>query len=438
MSIRKKAVLFAFGCLIASGCSAGGNPGAQPGNAPAAEKPAENAKPVTLQVFQAGGSISDTEFKELIAEPVKKKFPHITMELIREGQAKRDQLITAGEFPDLIFTSSISMNGFLELNLMKDLQEMINKSKLDMNQYEKRAIDQIKSLSDNGQMYALPFSINYGALFYNKDIFDRAGIPYPAEGLAWEDLLDLARKVAEKEPSVRVLGTSGITRDAISLRFPLVDPKAEKPILANDDWKWLLEFHQSLNKLPDNKQAKGGRDGFVKDRTMAMYTSYGARIGELEEMEQSGQSFKWDLTTFPVRRDAKVQGMETESHILSVSSMAKHPEEAFNVITFLTTNDEVQTQVARKARVSSLKADKYKTLFGQDLKSLQGKNVQAIFKNKYGPNAQQTKYDAAAEKAINSALSKVNSGKADVNTALREAEEEASKGIAELKLADKK
>ncbi|CAG7649316.1 ABC transporter substrate-binding protein [Paenibacillus allorhizosphaerae] len=437
MLMRRKAVLFSLGCLLISGCSSGGNTGAPQGEQQPG-KPAENAKQITLQVFQAGGSISDTEFKELIADPVKKKFPHITMELIREGQAKRDQLITAGEFPDMIFTSSITVGGFLELNLMKDLQEMINKSKLDMNQYEKRAIDQIKSLSDNGQMYALPFSINYGALFYNKDIFDRAGIPYPAEGLAWEDILELARKVAEKEPSVRALGTSGITRDAISLRMPLVDPKTEKPVIATDDWKWLMQYHQTLNKLPDNKQAKGGRDGFVKDRTMAMYTSYGARIGELEELELSGQSFKWDMATFPVRKDAKVQGMETESHILSISSTAKHPEDAFNVITFLTTNDEVQTQVARKARVSSLKAEKYKSLFGQDLKSLQGKNVQAIFKNKYAPNAQQTKYDAAAEKAVNNALSKVNAGKADVNTALREAEEEASKGIAELKLADKK
>ncbi|CAG7652146.1 ABC transporter substrate-binding protein [Paenibacillus allorhizosphaerae] len=431
---KKSLILFALASLSLSGCAAAG---AHLSASEPSARAETGGEPVTLQVFQAGGSISDTEFKQLIADPVRKKYPHITLELIRESaNTKRDQLITSGSFPDLIFTSSISMGGFLDLELMKDLQEPIKKSNLDLNRFEPRSINGIKAYGSSGQVYALPFSINFGALYYNKDLFDRVGEPYPQDGITWEEALDIGKKLAAKDNTMKALGTSGVTRDYISLLLPVVDAKTDRAALATDDWRWLLQFHESLSKIPDNRSAKGGRDGFVKDKTMAMYTSYGARIGELEEIEQSGQGFNWDLTTFPVRKDASVQGMETESHVMAVSATAKHPDTAFEVIRFLTTSDEVQMQVAGMARISSLKDDKYKKEFGANLKSLNGKNVQAIFKNKYGTGPLPTKYDAVAEKAVSAASQKVNKGEADINSALRAAEEAANKEIDSLKAGE--
>ena len=430
----KTLLLFALAGLSLSGCSAAG------ANLSASEPSARvdiGSEPITLHIFQAGGSISDTEFKRLIADPVRKKYPNVTLELVRESaNAKRDQLITSGTFPDLIFTSSLSIGGFLDLELMKDLQEPIRKGNVDLNKFEPRSINGIKAYGSGGQVYALPFSINFGALYYNKDLFDRVGEPYPQDGITWEETLGIAKKLAAKDNTIKALGTSGVTRDYISLLLPVVDAKTERAVLATDDWRWLLQFQESLSKIPDNRSAKGGRDGFVKDKTMAMYTSYGARIGELEEAEQSGQGVNWDLTTFPVRQEAKVQGMETESHVLAVSATAKQPEAAFEVIRFLTTSDEVQTQVAGMARISSLKDDKYKKEFGANVAALKGKNVQAIFKNKYGTSPLPTKYDSVAEKAVSAALQKVTKGEADINSALRAAEEAANKEIDSLKAGD--
>ncbi len=44
----------------------------------------------------------------------------------------------------------------------------------------------------NGQQYLLPKDYSPLAVYYNKTIFDEAGIPYPEEGWTWDDMLDIA------------------------------------------------------------------------------------------------------------------------------------------------------------------------------------------------------------------------------------------------------
>ncbi|MCC2684793.1 MAG: family 1 extracellular solute-binding protein [Paenibacillaceae bacterium] len=425
--------------LVLSGCGGGGGNAASDAGGTSGAGSAEPVntqlfdKPTTLQIYQSTGSISDTEFKNLIADPVKKKWPNVTLEIVREGKdITKENLLAANQFPDLIFTDSLSLRDYLDLTLARDLNDEIKKNKLDLGVYEKRAIDEIKAYSDAGQTYALPFSLNFGVIYYNKSIFDKAGLSYPKDGMTWKDLFEMAKAVAAKDPSVKALGTSGIGRDAESLRFQLVDPKTQQATLDNEDWKYIMKLEVDLQNLPDNRKAKGGRDGFVKDQVMAMYTSYGARVGELEEAAKAGKPVDWDMVTFPVRENSKDPGMETEAHVLMISSTSKYPDQMFQIIKYLSTDDTIQTMASKSGRISSLKDDKYKQNFGQDLITLNGKNVQAIFKNKFGPNAKPSKYDPLVTKELNQALKDALAG-TDINSALRSAQERANKAIAEAK-----
>lgn len=427
------ALLGIIGAVAMAGC--GGKSDERAGTAESGQDPI-GSEPITMQVFLTSGTgLSDTEFQNLIAGPVKKKYPNITLQLLREGgEIKRENLIVANQFPDLIFSSSLSLRGYLDLKLVEDLNALVKKYNFDLNAFEQRAIEAIKDYGENGELYAIPFSLNFGATFYNKTIFDQAGMPYPKDGVTWEDLLETARSLAAKKPDVKALGTSGLNRDAQSLLLPFVDPNTMKASINTDGWKWLLQFTKDLQAIPDNKSARGGRDGFVKDQSLAMYTSYGGRLGEIEELHQKGGTLNWDLTTFPVRRGGGTVGMETESHVLMISITSKRKDAAFKVIELVTSNDEVQTMVSKAARVSSLKDAKYKQAFGTDLKSLEGKNVQAIFKNKYGKNPVPTRYDTLVQKETTAALNAFIAG-TDLNTALREAEERANKAIEAAKLA---
>ena len=43
-----------------------------------------------------------------------------------------------------------------------------------------------------GEQYAFPFDLDIPALFYNKELFDAAGIEYPNDKWTWDDMLKAA------------------------------------------------------------------------------------------------------------------------------------------------------------------------------------------------------------------------------------------------------
>ena len=49
---------------------------------------------------------------------------------------------------------------------------------------------------DNGQ-YGLPYQCNVQGIFYNKDLFDKAGIEYPTNDTTYEEFIEMIKKLKE-------------------------------------------------------------------------------------------------------------------------------------------------------------------------------------------------------------------------------------------------
>ena len=60
--------------------------------------------------------------------------------------------------------------------------------------------------SKNDQIYGIPVSVVTSCLYYNKDIFDQAGVAYPTDDWTWEDLQNASKEIQEK-----VEGVNGFT-----------------------------------------------------------------------------------------------------------------------------------------------------------------------------------------------------------------------------------
>ncbi|CAG7643848.1 ABC transporter substrate-binding protein [Paenibacillus allorhizosphaerae] len=434
--------LFSIMLAFLAGCSSGqtNEPGSMPKaagetTALSGKKQIADGKPVTMKVFQSNAGITDQEFQELFALPVKKKYPNVILEMVRSGKGTTIQdLISTNNVPDLIYTTSLDMTQFVLLEVLADLNELVRKSNFDLNQFEKNPIDSIKLYSDRGQLFALPLRLNWNVLYYNKAIFDRVALPYPKDGITWEEVIDTGRKIAAKDPSYLTVDPNGLRLVAQNMLVPFVDPKTDKSTVSSDEWKYLFDLFQSIENIPDNKKSKKGVDGFEKDQTIAMYGSSGGRLAEFEDLLQQGKMPDWDMVTYPIRKDASTKEQVTQAHILAVSSMSKNKEDAFEIVSFLTTNREAQEIIARNGFLPALKDPQLKELFGKNLKSLQGKNIQAVYKNNYGSMAKPTKYDDIVKTANQNAFNKMIKEKLDRNTAVRIAQEEADKAIAGEKM----
>lgn len=54
-----------------------------------------------------------------------------------------------------------------------------------------------EGLTYEGETYGVPQDINIQALFYNKDLFDQAGLPYPDASWTWTDLKSASEKLTQ-------------------------------------------------------------------------------------------------------------------------------------------------------------------------------------------------------------------------------------------------
>ena len=72
-----------------------------------------------------------------------------------------------------------------------DLTDAIKDSGIDLSMY---GAGFTEVADEEGRYYGLPYRYSAHALFYNKKIFDEAGLPYPNQ-MTWEEYCDLAKQL---------------------------------------------------------------------------------------------------------------------------------------------------------------------------------------------------------------------------------------------------
>jgi multiple sugar transport system substrate-binding protein len=436
MSLFRRMIIVSlfFAVAYLSGCANESPNAIDSGDAKtAAEK--VDSKPITLKVLQNFAAISDDEFANYIAQPVHKKYPNITMEMVRSKKgAELPDLIAAGTPPDMVYFPHERLQYFLDLNMAYDLDGLIKNNKFDLSQFQTEAIEGIRGRTDSGKLYALPFSLNWSALMYNKDIFDKFGVPYPKDQMTWDEVFDLGKKVARTEGDVqyKALYVGSLTQFSHQLTVAYTDPKTDAPLLDSSKWAKAATYYKQLYEIPGNTKPTLG--DFWEKKNMAMYAGVGIyTVGQVEAMRTKGTPFSWDLVSYPNFPESKGKAMSLDAHSLLITTTSKYKEQAFDVLTLVTAKDN-QLYASRKGRVSPLKDQELKVQFGQDVPSLQGKNLQGIFLNTVSlPDM--GKYIEILQPLVNKESSNLTSGKSDVNTFLRDLQEAAKKAIAEDKAA---
>lgn len=191
--------------------AAGDAQSAAPTSAPAAapesaeSEPAGAAEPVTI-TWAFWGSPEEAASHQRVGEAFMAEHPEITLAYLNEPWneyfTKVQTLWASGDasaIPDILFlwpTPRYAADGVLE-----NLDPYIEQSGYDLSDYWPALLE---SASYDGSVYGLPRDISVEALYYNKDIFDEAGVEYPTDEWTWDDLLAAAEKLSVVEASGRV------------------------------------------------------------------------------------------------------------------------------------------------------------------------------------------------------------------------------------------
>lgn len=128
------------------------------------------------------------------------QYPDVTVNLIGvPGTIWADYLngtatlIAGGETPDIIWVATEGVRFLVDLGLMLPLDDLIAQNQEELQPYfDDTAPAMLDSFRVNDSLYFLPYSWNNMVIYYNKNMFDAAGLEYPAADWTRDDFLAAA------------------------------------------------------------------------------------------------------------------------------------------------------------------------------------------------------------------------------------------------------
>ena len=172
--------------------------------------------------------------------------PGVTIEYVdvesgNEYQTKTGVMLSGGDTSDVIMLKEIdqviiwSREGFAE-----PLTDYIGD--YDMSGF----VGTEKNYNVDGVQYGIPFRSDFWVLFYNKDLFDAAGIDYPTNDMTWDQYAELAKKLTDKEKDI--YGTHYHTWLSATVNWAVCGTDYT---LADGNYDNLLYFYKLYQDLED-------------------------------------------------------------------------------------------------------------------------------------------------------------------------------------------
>lgn len=201
-----------------------------------------------------------------------------------------------------------------------------------------------------GRQYGFPTNPGPWVIFYNKDIFDKAGLPYPSGDWTWDEFVDVAKKLTLKEPGSRRNTTYGIMgydiMEAIwqnggslynkdGTRCALDSPEA----IEAAQWLMDLQFVHGCAPSPSEEEAMAAAGGWGQ----GIITLFDAgRLGMIRYgrwgliVWRKNPKLRIGVCPLPYRKQ-KATTFVTRISVLNKKSPYKR--EAFNFMKFLASED---------------------------------------------------------------------------------------------------
>jgi multiple sugar transport system substrate-binding protein len=191
--------------LVAVACSTPASPApateaapATPGAAatPAATAAAYNGPPADIE-YAIWGDPAEITNQQAIVKGFTDANPTIKVKVtVSDWDAYWDKVQTGlagGAAPDVFAMDGPLGPDYQTRDVLLDLTPLIQAEGYDLTQIDPNAVRQFTTR--DGKVFGLPRDLNVIALFYNKAMFDAAGIPYPDDTWDWTKLVEVAHKL---------------------------------------------------------------------------------------------------------------------------------------------------------------------------------------------------------------------------------------------------
>lgn len=203
----------------------------------AAVTPVSAQQPVKITLWHAmGGARYDAITKD-IAAGFNKANPTYVLEPLFTGSyaetvTKAIAAIRAGNPPHIVQVFEVGTQSMLDSGAIIPVTEMVKPGEIDFDDYIAPILNYYKV---GGKLYSMPFNSSTAIIYYNKEVFQKAGLDPSKPPTTFKDVEEMGRKIV----------ASGAARAAITFGWP----------------SWMLEqSHALANRLyADHDNGRIGR-----------------------------------------------------------------------------------------------------------------------------------------------------------------------------------
>lgn len=272
--------------------------------------------------------INLTSYYEPLIQAYEAAHPDVKIEMVDLGSSDYQtvlatQLTGSGSGFDVVTVKDVpGYTTLVNKGVLEPLDDYIAKDGVDLGAF-KGLTDQI-TVNDN--LYELPFRSDFWVLYYNKDVFDKAGVEYPTNDMTFEQYDELARKLTNPEPGSEVFGAHYHTwRSAVQL-FGILDGKNT---IVDGTYDFLKPYYEMILAEQEDgvcqdyatlKTSNLHYSGAFSQGNIGMMNMGSWFISTLIEKVKSGEYTEcsnWGIVKYP-----HAEGVEPGSTLATITSLA--------------------------------------------------------------------------------------------------------------------
>lgn len=249
-------------------------------------------------------------------------------------------MLASGDDTDVIALKDMpTYSNYVQKKQIVNLISYIVKDKVNLNNYGGLA----PNLKVNNGYYALPYRSDYWLLFYNKDLFDKAKVPYPTNNMTWTEFRNTAKKLTSGSGNNQVYGAYIHTWKSAVIDWAVADGKGK---LTDGKYDFLKEAYnvflpmqnvdKSIMPLGIAKTASASYKGQFETGKAAMVPMGTWFIGSLISDKKAGlHNINWGVATIPHFDKAKQGSTFGNVTPVAINSASKNKDAAWKFVKFL-------------------------------------------------------------------------------------------------------
>lgn len=193
--------------------------------------------------------------------------------------------------------------------------------------------------------YMRPYRKSKWAVYYNKDLFDMRGVPYPEEDWTWDDYAQMAVELTGQIGMRKIYGSLSYAPDNKWWRVPARTAGANNPLnedelamfMESAEWCYELTYEKGAQIPYQERVGNAGissEDIFLEGNTGMFFSGDWSAAVLNQAIAEDDLDISYDIAPMP-RWEGKPRYNISDAAVAAMTTTTRHAEEAWDFIHFL-------------------------------------------------------------------------------------------------------